>query len=630
MIRDLDKQALEITLAEARRQLLACRLPSGHWEGHLSSSALSTATAVCALAVVDAKAHEPLIARGLDWLARNADPDGGWGDTTVSKSNLSTTVLAWSAFAAAGRTGGHYSRVLATAESWIARAAGSVDPRAIASAIARRYGEDRTFSAPILTMCALSGRLGQGRDAWRVVPALPFELAACPHRWWKWLHLPVVSYALPALIAIGQARFHHLRPRNPLAWLVRRLTRRRTLAVLEDIQPSGGGFLEAPPLTSFVVMSLAASGHRDHPVVSKGVAFLTGSARPDGSWPIDTNLAAWVTTLSVNALAAGGCLGERLGAEDRRAILDWLLAQQTKAEHPYTHAAPGGWAWTDLPGGVTDADDTAGALLALRNLTTGRGGTGAPPREDVLSSAAAGVRWLLGVQNRNGGIPTFCRGWGTLPFDRSSPDLTAHALAAWSCWLEDLGTPLGTEAAAAMRKAVAYLGRVQRPDGSWSPLWFGNQHAPNDENLTYGTARVVLSLAGCAEEDRPAVDEMVRRGVGWLVSAQGPDGGWGGAPGTPCSIEETALATDALAKFLLGSPRGGRDGELVESVESAIPRGVSWLVRNTNRGETMDPSPIGFYFAKLWYFERMYPLVFTVSAMERVAQLAKRQADTWG
>jgi squalene-hopene/tetraprenyl-beta-curcumene cyclase len=141
---------------------------------------------------------------------------------------------------------------------------------------------------------------------------------------------------------------------------------------------------------------------------------------------------------------------------------------------------------------------------------------------------------------------------------------------------------------------------------------------------------VVLSLAGCAEEDRPAVDEMVRRGVGWLVSAQGPDGGWGGAPGTPCSIEETALATDALAKFLLGSPRGGRDGELVESVESAIPRGVSWLVRNTNRGETMDPSPIGFYFAKLWYFERMYPLVFTVSAMERVAQLAKRQADTWG
>jgi squalene-hopene/tetraprenyl-beta-curcumene cyclase len=35
----------------------------------------------------------------------------------------------------------------------------------------------------------------------------------------------------------------------------------------------------------------------------------------------------------------------------------------------------------------------------------------------------------------------------------------------------------------------------------------------------------------------------------------------------------------------------------------------------------MNPSPIGFYFAKLWYFERMYPLVFAVSALGRVKRL---------
>jgi hypothetical protein len=40
------------------------------------------------------------------------------------------------------------------------------------------------------------------------------------------------------------------------------------------------------------------------------------------------------------------------------------------------------------------------------------------------------VRWLLDLQNGDGGIPTFCRGWGALPFDRSAPDLTAHALRA--------------------------------------------------------------------------------------------------------------------------------------------------------------------------------------------------------
>ncbi len=31
-------------------------------------------------------------------------------------------------------------------------------------------------------------------------------------------------------------------------------------------------------------------------------------------------------------------------------------------------AAPGGWSWTDQPGAVPDADDTAGALLALHQL----------------------------------------------------------------------------------------------------------------------------------------------------------------------------------------------------------------------------------------------------------------------
>jgi squalene-hopene/tetraprenyl-beta-curcumene cyclase len=42
----------------------------------------------------------------------------------------------------------------------------------------------------------------------------------------------------------------------------------------------------------------------------------------------------------------------------------------------------------------------------------------------------------LGLQNRDGGIPTFCRGWGA--FDRSSPDITAHALRARAAWRNDL------------------------------------------------------------------------------------------------------------------------------------------------------------------------------------------------
>src|SRR5213078_2544350 len=83
----------------------------------------------------------------------------------------------------------------------------------------------------------------------------------------------------------------------------RNATRQRTLRVLSLIQPASGGFLEAIPLTSFVVMSLAASGQAGDPLVSKSVSFLLKAQRTDGSWPIDTNLATWVTTLAVNGLA---------------------------------------------------------------------------------------------------------------------------------------------------------------------------------------------------------------------------------------------------------------------------------------------------------------------------------------
>src|SRR5262249_56792584 len=119
--------------------------------------------------------------------------------------------------------------------------------------------------------------------------------------------------------------------------------------------------------------------------------------------------------LSVHALAGMPLLDPG----SRRRLRDWLLAQQYTREHPYTHAAPGGWAWTPLPGGVPDADDTAGALLALRHL--------GQSDSEIRDSARRGIRWLLELQNRDGGMPTVCRGWGKLPFDRSGADLTAPA-----------------------------------------------------------------------------------------------------------------------------------------------------------------------------------------------------------
>jgi squalene-hopene/tetraprenyl-beta-curcumene cyclase len=604
----LDEAIFRETLSNARRHLLAARGPGGWWIGKLSSSALSTATALFTLHLLGRPEHCRLIDGGLAWLARTQNSDGGWGDTVKSFSNVSTTALCWAALSAA-KGADSYQDAAKRAEGYLARSAGDSTVPSLVRTVVNRYGKDRTFSVPILTMLALAGRLGEGREAWRRIPQLPFELAAFPYRWFQVVRLPVVSYALPALIAIGQVR-HHFRPTwNPLTRLLRALTKRRTLDLLTSIQPGSGGFLEATPLTSFVSMSLIAAGQSEHPVVRRGAQFLEASVLPDGSWPIDTNLATWVTSLSVNALG-GDSFSESLSDGESRVVLDWLLRQQYRVEHPYTHAAPGGWAWTDLTGGVPDADDTPGALLALTRL--------GPVTEELVQAARAGVAWLLDLQNSDGGMPTFCRGWGALPFDRSSADLTAHALLAWSAWRAKVGDDLRPRMDAAASRAIGYLKRVQRPDGAWAPLWFGNQHAEQIENLTYGTSRV-LRLASVGEF--PGIvgdwDGALGKGVSWLAAARHADGGWGGRPGTPSSIEETALAVEALAIVRAAKPRAP---ELFErrTVEEAIAGGVAWLAEHTSRGTQFAPEPIGFYFANLWYFEEFYPLIFTVAALSRL------------
>ena len=616
----------DATLERITDRVLAARTPDGHWTGELSSSALSTATAVIALALVGRRRPRPtldaLVRNGVAWLAGTANADGGWGDTTDSPSNVSTTALCWAALAIAGGDEAGHRAAAERARDWMLGAAGSLEPRPLGRAISRRYGKDRTFSVPILTVLALAGLLGtdnaegrvpaRGRNGgsgmigsgrigsgWRHVPQLPFELAAVPPAFYRWLRLPVVSYALPALIAIGQAR-HRQRPtRNPLARLARRAARRRTLRRLEAIQPRGGGFLEAAPLTSFVVMSLVAAGEAAHPVADRGVEFLARSVRADGSWPIDTNLATWATTLSVNALARRRDWRERIGPRGCAALRRWLLDQQYRERHVYTDAAAGGWAWTDLPGGVPDADDTPGALLALHAL-------GADDAEH-RRAACAGIGWLVDLQNGDGGIPTFCRGWGALPFDRSSPDLTAHTLRAWTAWRAALPGRLRLRTERATRRAVRFLERAQRADGAWIPLWFGNQGAPDDANPVFGTARVLEGLAALPDAEAPLAAEA--RAARWLVGAQGSDGGWGGAPGVAPSIEETAVAVSALATVgRLARRAAGPE------LDAAIDAGVRWLIDATGGGRQAAPAPIGLYFAKLWYSETLYPWIFTLGA----------------
>jgi len=322
-------------------------------------------------------------------------------------------------------------------------------------------------------------------------------------------------------------------------------------------------------------MSLGGAGRGGHPVAARAVEFLARSVRSDGSWPIDSDLRTWVTTMAAEALA-----GDVPRADALRA---WLLTQQQTERHAYTDTAPGGWAWTSLPGGVPDADDTSGALLALRRL----GGKGS----DVAARDA--IQWLTALQNADGGWPTFCRGWGRLPFDRSAADLTAHAVRALAAW---------DAAPRAVERGLVFLRRTQRVDGAWLPLWFGSQYTEDRTNPVYGTARVLAAWRDVGLADDP----VAVRGAGYLLDAQSESGAWGGDVDAAPSMEETALAVAALQ----GRPEA----------EDARLRGAEWLADRVADGGLDRPAPIGLYFAQLWYSEELYPIIWTVAALDGIVR----------
>ena len=99
---------------------------------------------------------------------------------------------------------------------------------------------------------------------------------------------------------------------------------------------------------------------------------------------------------------------------------------------------------------------------------------------------------------------------------------------------------------------------------------------------------------------------MLKKAHQWLVHAQNPDGSWGGFSKAPPSIEETALAVEALASLHRNS-----------DTTAAVSAGLDWLLEKIASDEWRRPAPIGLYFAKLLYYERLYPMIFTAAALGR-------------
>lgn len=544
---------LEQTLEGALDYLRREQRDGSHWVGELSSSALATSMSIVALWLVDKMGDAEVIARGRRWLLEAQIDDGGWGDAMVDPANINATSLA---------IGALVLTMPAEPEPGVLDALARAKERLTLFGGWAAVGDpDRcTLSGPCRTIAALAGLM-----EWRQIKRLRPEMILLPAQVRR-----TISTTFPAYLSIATLHSTMVAdPRNALPTYAR--VRQMCIEWLARTQGPNGSFEESAFLSSVIIACWTAAGFGTLPWLAEAVRFVLGSQREDGGWPIDRDLETFDTDLTTFAFMEAG------EAEPHaEAVRDWLLERQNLEPCFPTGAKPGGWAWA-MPAGWPDADDTSYTLLALRRL-------GVPAESEAIQR---GATWLEEMQNRDGSWSTFVRN-SRMPFDHDCPYITGHVLVA----LHAAGRL--REKPRILERALAYLARAQRYDGSFASIWF--------REATAGTASVIEALAECGLLETP----MAEKARGYLLRAQNDDGGWAGLRMQPSTAEETAWALLALLRFPM------------DAVSlRAVWRGVAWLAEHQRPDGTWVQAPIGLYYSAMWYSDSYYAVALPAQALAR-------------
>jgi squalene-hopene/tetraprenyl-beta-curcumene cyclase len=163
---------------------------------------------------------------------------------------------------------------------------------------------------------------------------------------------------------------------------------------------------------------------------------------------------------------------------------------------------------------------------------------------------------------------------------------------------------------AAVDRAVEFIRRTQEPDCGWPGRW--------GVNYLYGTWQVLQGLKAVGFD---MADPMVRRAVAWLKKVQQPSGAWGE---TCASYDDPSLAgvgtptASQTAWAMLGLLAAG------ESDSAEVKAGVQWLVDTQNAdGTWSEESFTGTGFPKVFYLKyHLYPLYFPLMALARYEKAA--------
>ncbi len=367
----------------------------------------------------------------------------------------------------------------------------------------------------------------------------------------------------------------------------------------------------------------------------------------------------WDTTFALVALAEAGLCAKHPAAQ---AGQRWLLDKQTTSPGDWSatvQAEPGGWYFEHANEFYPDNDDTAMAVMALGRRfeanpglsnqqldllpadlslfderddaepdSTGQEGFGpdnqvgeikqgdgheAALDRQIRNSMNRGCRWLLAMQNSDGGWGAFDKDNDaailcSLPFadhnamiDPSTPDLTARVLEALGQAGYELGHP-------AVDQAVDYLRKTQEADGSWFGRW--------GVNYVYGTWQTVVGLRaiGVASDD-PAL----QRAVNWLLAHQQPSGAWGESPESyqdPRLRGQGEPTPSQTAWALLALIAAGH------AQHSATARGIRYLLQTQlPNGTWKETEFTGTGFPQVFYLKyHLYRIYFPLIALSRYAR----------
>lgn len=392
---------------------------------------------------------------------------------------------------------------------------------------------------------------------------------------WKWLRWDQIFVSLTQAANLYEKRM----PVKPL----RKAALEKARQWILDHQDEEGDWGGIVPAMMNAVMALHAEGmSKNEPAIAKGMDALkrltrglSADIRPHAHEDASTaTLQSCVSPVWDTALATLGLLEAGVDPKDDRIqkAKDWLWSQRItqKSDWLYKSTLPMGektyaWCFQYFNKFFPDLDDSTLTTLVLYK---------AGMTKEQLKPA---LNWIYCMQNKDGGWGTFDREncqWilNEIPFadlkaliDPSNADLTGHIL-------ETLGA-MGESNTKAVRRAIRYLERTQRDNGSWFGRW--------GVHTIYGTSAAVV---GMRKVGVPIENPMIQRALYFIEKSQNADGGWGEngdnyRPDCETGVGNSTPSQTAWALLVLQACRGGD-----KNYEAMIQRGLDFL----NSRKTVD------------------------------------------